>query len=145
MRASLIAVIFLCLSATQAVSDVPETIAQLKQRAQAAKQEKQPKLFLEVAQRQLAAAAEAYHKDDVDAGKAAIEDVAAYCEKAGAAANASRKHRKETEITVRDMARKLEVLRRDLSLEEAEPVQAAISRLEKVRTALLNAMFGPKP
>jgi hypothetical protein len=144
MRRTFIAVFALMLSVTILLASEPESIEQLKERAAAAKPGNQPKLFLEVAERQFLAATAAYHAGQPDNGKAAAEDVATYCEKAGAAARESRKYLKNTEIRIRDLSRKLDALRRDLSFDDREPVQAAIQRMEKVRTDLLNAMFGPK-
>jgi uncharacterized protein YccT (UPF0319 family) len=134
----------LLLSVTIAFAGGPETLDKLKQRAEAAKPENQPKLSLQVAERQQLAADEAYRKGNIEEGQAAIEDVARYAEKAGAAAIASHKHLKETEIKLRDLARKLEELSQTLTLEDREPVQAAMQRLEKVRDGLLQTMFGPK-
>ena len=143
MRTSFI-VASLLVAAVLAVAAEPLTVDQLKQRAAAAKVSDQPGLFMEIAEWQLKAADNAYNQGKTEQGKAAVDDVAAYCEKAGTAARTSKKHLKHTEIKVRDLSRKLEAMRRTLSFEDREPLQAAIDRLEKVRNELLTAMFGPR-
>ena len=121
-----------------------ESVVQLKQRALAARETEQPKLFLAVAERQLQAADDAFNQGQTEAGKAAIEDVADACERAGAAATAARKHLKSTEMEIRALARKLDARRHTLPFEDQAPLAAAIERMEQVRTDLLNAMFGPR-
>jgi hypothetical protein len=134
----------LLLSAALTYAREPESLDQLKQRAEAAKPEHQPKLFIEAAHRQALAAAEAYENGKSEEGKKAVTDVALLGEKAGAAAVASRKNLKETEIKLRGLADKLEGLLPSLDMDDREPVQAAIQRLQKVRDSLTQAMFGPK-
>jgi hypothetical protein len=141
MRKPIIALLLL-LTMPFAFARDPETLDQLKQRAEAAKPVNQPKLFLEVAERQRLTATKAYQTGNTEEARAAIEEVALYGEKAGAAARASRKHLKETEIQVRDMARRLEQLRESLTYDDRATVQAAVRRLDKVRQDLLNSMFG---
>ncbi len=136
------AITFVVLLATAVAAQ--ETVEQLKERAAAAKVQEQPKLFLEVAAQQLKTADAAYNEGNVDAGRAAVDDVASYSEKAATAAISSRKHLKHTEIKIRDMAHKLDGIRRTLNFEDREPLQEAISRMEKLRSDLLNAMFAPK-
>ena len=122
----------------------PETLEQLKARAEQAKPQDQVRLFMDVAQRQLQAADQAYTAGAIDQGKAAIEDVAAYAEKAGAAAVRTGKHLKRTEIDLRKMEQKLEAMRRSVEFESRPPLQAVGDRVEKVRTDLLNRMFRGK-
>jgi CHASE3 domain sensor protein len=99
---------------------------------------------MEIAQRQYQTAADSYDKGDAEAGKAAVEDIASYCERAGAAAQSSGKHLKHLEIHVRDLQRKLEALQQSVSYEDREPLKAAVDRLEKTRSDLLSTMFRKK-
>ena len=121
-----------------------ETIEQLKARAEQAKPADQVKLFMEIAQRQLAAADKAYQAGDADTGKVAIADVASYGERAGKAAVETGKRLKHTEIDLRKITDRLEGIRRSLSVDDRPPLQDASERLEKVRTELLNRMFKGK-
>ncbi len=121
-----------------------ETIEELKARAEKAKPNDQPKLFVEIARRQLDAANKAYEAGDADAGKAAIADVATYGERAGAVAIETGKRLKHTEIDLRKIGERLEALRRSLSFEDRQPLEEAGQRLEKTRTQLLDRMFKGK-
>jgi hypothetical protein len=133
---------FLLFTAGLAMGAEQRTIAELKQRAMAARPSEQPKLFLDIAERQLKTVDDAYRGGYIEQGHAALEDVAAYCEQAGVAATTTRKYLKQTEIRIRDMSRRLEALRQLLSFDDREPLARAIARMEKVRSDLLNAMFG---
>jgi hypothetical protein len=141
-RRLLIIVMLFAVSALAA--DKEETLDQLKQRAERASQRDQPKLFLELAERQLKTADSAYNEGKVDQARTAVEEVAGFSEKAGTAAIATRNHLKQAEIRIRDMEHKLSDIRRTVSFDDRPPLEAAISRMEKIRGDLLKAMFGPK-
>lgn len=121
-----------------------ETLEQLKSRAENLRPSDQVKLFMGIAERQYKAAADSYDKGDAEAGKAAVQDVASYCERAGAAAQSSGKHLKHVEIHIRDLERKLQALQRSVSFDDREPLKAAVDRLEKTRSDLLSTMFRKK-
>ena len=118
-----------------------ESLDALKRRAATANE---PRLFLEIAERQLRAADAAYSQGSLEQGKAAVADVADYCEKAAAAAASSHKQLKHTEIKIRDLSHRLGGMLRGLSFDDREPLQAALDRMEKARSNLLTAMFGLK-
>lgn len=122
-----------------------EPLDQLKARAAAAKPGDQPKLFLQIAERDLKLASDLYNHGDIDKGRATVEDLATSCESATTAARESGKHLKQSEVKMREIARRLDALKKTLSFDDRPPVQAAIDRLEKLRTELLARMFGPKP
>ena len=122
-----------------------ETIEELKARAEQAKPGgDQVKLFVEVAQRQLNAADKAYEAGDADKGKAALEDMVGYAERAGDAAISTGKRLKQTEIALRKISERLESIRRSLAVDDRPPLAAARDRLEKTRSNLLNRMFKGK-
>jgi hypothetical protein len=143
MRARLLISLFVVASALLAAGS-EEPLETLKQRAATANEGERPRLFLEIAERQLRAADAAYSQGSVDQGKAAVTEVADYCEKAAAAAASSRKHLKHTEIKIRDLSRRLGGMLRSVSFDDREPLQAALDRMEKARSGLLTAMFGLK-
>ncbi len=144
MRRVAVAFIFVLFTVALLAKKTPETLEELKARAEQAKPQDQVGLFLEVAKRQLETADAAYSSGDPDHGKAAIDDVALYAEKAGAAAVQTGKHLKNTEIELRKMEDKIEAIRRSVEFESRPPLQSAGDRLEKVRTELLNRMFKGK-
>jgi hypothetical protein len=119
-----------------------ESVQQLAARADAARPEDRPGLYIEIAERQLKAATESFGAAKDDDALAAVKDVVTYSEKAHDAAIASHNKLKNTEIALRKMAAKLRDVKRMLSFEDQAPVQAAVDRLETLRTDLLSKMFG---
>ena len=138
-----VAITTLLLAATWlAWAEKEETVQQLVARAEAARLEDRPALYVEAAERQLKSADELYTAGKLDEARAAVNDVVTYSEKAHDAAIHSGKKLKNTEIAVRKMAAKLRDIKRTLNFEDQAPVQAAADRLEQLRTDLLSRMFG---
>lgn len=119
-----------------------ETLQELIARAEAARPEDRPALYVDIAERQLKSADEFYTSGKVDDGRTAVKDVVTYSEKAQESAIQSGKRVKNTEIAFRKMAAKLRDIKRNLNFDDQAPVQAAAERLENLRTALLSHMFG---
>src|ERR1700674_2961953 len=118
-----------------------EALAVLVKRAEAASIGQQPALYAEIAQRQLRAADQLYNDGQVDAARAAVNDVVTYSDRASDAASRARSKIKNTEIAIRKMAAKLRDIKRGLAFEDQPPVQAAADHLEALRTGLLSRMF----
>jgi len=53
-----------------------------------------------------------------------------------------KKHEKQLEIDLRDIGHHLEALKRELAPEDQPYAEAAVGHLEKLRTRLLQSMFG---
>lgn len=121
-----------------------ESLEQLIARAESARIEDRPAICTEIAQRQVESASQLYAAGKVDEGRAAIEDVVKYSDKASDAAAHTGKKLKDTEIALRKMAARLRDIRRNIAFEDQAPVQAAADRLEQMRTELLTHMFGKK-
>jgi hypothetical protein len=119
-----------------------ETVQRLAARAEAARPEDQPGLYVEIAERQVKTADELFGAGKDDEALAALKDVVTYSEKAHDAAIAAHSKLKNTEIALRKMAAKLRDIKRTLTFEDQAPVQAAADRLEVLRTDLLSKMFG---
>jgi len=117
------------------------TVEELKSRISSANVGDKPKLCVEVAEKQLAAAVKLYTADDIEKAHASLTDVVAFSELARDYSIQSHKHQKQTEIAVRTMSRKLNELLHVVGHEEQAPLKDAISRLERVRDDLLAAMF----
>lgn len=130
--------------AVPALARKEESLDELLKRAESAKLQDQPKLYIEAARRQLKAADELYTAGNVDQAHAAVEELVNYSDKAANAATQSGKKLKNTEISVRKMAERLRDIKRTLNFDDQAPVQKAIDHLEKLRTELLTRMFGPK-
>jgi type IV secretory pathway VirB10-like protein len=134
--------LFVLLMLAPASGREQQPLEDLKARAQAATPPQRVKLSLQVADRQLKAAEEAYSSGSAEQAQAAVADVALYCEQAALAARVSRKHQKDTEIHLRNIERRLEQLRRSVDFDQRPRLKSAIDRLEKARTDLLLSMFG---
>ncbi|GAC1434668.1 MAG: hypothetical protein NVS1B11_04380 [Terriglobales bacterium] len=110
-------------------------------RAEAAKGDDQPPLYIELAERRLEAAHELFHEGKVGEARTAVNEIVTYSQKAHDAAAASNKKLKNTEIAFRKMALKLRDIKRTLNYEDQPPLQSAEDRLEGFRTDLLSHMF----
>jgi hypothetical protein len=141
MRKVTTAIVFMLAASLLLYAGKEETLEQLKARAAAAKPADQVGLFLQIAERQLKAADDAFNAGDAGQGHAAVTDVVSYAERAGEAARTSRKNIKNAEIHIRKIARRLDDIRRTLNFEDRAPLQAGVDRLEHVRTELLAQMF----
>ncbi len=119
-----------------------QSLQEMIARADAARVEEQPLLYLKIAERQLNGADQLYRHEKNDEAKPLLADVELYSTKAQAAALKSGKRVKDTEIALRKMATKLRDIKRSLSFEDQEPVQAAADHLENLRDELLSHLFG---
>jgi L-lactate utilization protein LutB len=127
-----------------AVARTDESIEQLVARAESARPEDRPPLYVEAARRQLEAADQSYTAGKIEAAHQALQDVAAYSDKARDAALQSNKKLKDTEIAMRKMASRLRDMERNVAFDEQPSVHATADHLEQIRTELLNRMFAKK-
>ncbi len=118
-----------------------ESLEALIKRAETASNGERPGLYTEIAEQELRDADRLYNAGQADAGRAAVDSVVAYSDKACDATNQARNKIKNTEIAIRKMAAKLRDIKRSLVFEDQAPVQAAADHLEKLRTSLLARMF----
>jgi DNA repair photolyase len=121
-----------------------ETIEQLIARAEAAPRQQQSDLFLEVAERELKLATEAFKADKRDEGRTALDQIVKYSDKAHSASIASRKRIKHTEIKLRQISGRLRDIKMNVDFDDQAQVQATIGKLEDFRSELLKSMFGSK-
>src|SRR5205823_3200445 len=98
---------FLCAASLACFGRRDETIEQLVARAEAAALPQQSDLFLEVAERQLKAAVEDFRSNKDDQGRAALDDIVKYSDKAHSASIKANKKQKHTEIKLRQISTKL--------------------------------------
>ena len=142
----LVGVIALTVLGLVAVSSArkEETLQELVARAESAKTDQQPDLYMEAAERQRRAALDALKSEHWDEFHTDLKDVANYCDKAHKAAIASGKKIKNTEIKIRRISTRLRETRLDVGVDDQPAVQAVIDQLEEFRTELLRSMFGGK-
>jgi hypothetical protein len=141
---ALLAALPLSASAFQAFAGKDESLDQLMARAESARPEDRPALYLEIARQKADAADKLYNAGNPEAGSADLQDVLSYSKKAADASIDSGKKLKNTEIALRKMAEKFRDVKRTVAFEDQAPIQQTIDQLEQMRTDLLAAMFGKK-
>lgn len=132
-------IVLLCAVAPALAED---DIAKLKAKAEAANGGKQAELYAKLAEKQALVVSDRYANGDADGGKAAVEELLTYANKARDIARDTRKKVKKTEITLRKAARRLEDVSRAVSVDDRPAVEDAIEKLERIRRELLGVMFG---
>jgi hypothetical protein len=120
------------------------SVDDLKARLQRAKPDDRANICLEIAEQQVKTADTFFRDGKVEEAQAAIQDVVSYSKQAGEQARLSGHHLKKMEITMRKMTHRLADIKRTIAYENQAPVQSAIDSLEKIRTDLLDRMFGKK-
>jgi hypothetical protein len=137
-------VTILLLCATANARPVPRnepTVEELKARIASANTGDKVHLCVQVAEKRLDEADKLYAASDIQKGQEALTDVVSFSEQARDYSLQSRKHQKQTEIAMRNMARKLNNILHTLGHDDQPPVQDAINRMERVRDDLLSSMF----
>ena len=130
--------------ALPAVTGKDESLDQLIARAESARPEDRPALYLDIARQKAEAADKLYSAGDAEAGNTALHDVVTFSKKATGASIDTGKKLKNTEIALRKMTEKFRDIKRTVAFEDQAPIQQTIDELEKMRTDLLSAMFGKK-
>jgi hypothetical protein len=132
----------LLLSSFAVATTAEEPLDVLKARAESARVQSQPRLFATVARREVDEADRLYTEGDITNAKKAVDEVVRYAARATEAAQSSGKHLKDTEILLRQTARRLDEVRKTLNFEDRPDVEAAVKQVEKSRQKLLEHMFG---
>jgi len=140
--ASLAAALLAVARPAAAVKD--ENLDQLIARADSARPEDRPALYLEIARRKAEAADKLYISGNAEAGKASLQDVLTFSRKATNSSIQTGKKLKNVEIGLRKMAEKFRDVKRTVVFEDQAPIQQTVDELEQMRTDLLSAMFGKK-
>lgn len=121
-----------------------ETLDQLIARAESARPEDRPTLYLEIARQKAEGVDKLYNAGNADAGKAGLQDVLSFSRKATNTSIQTGKKLKNVEIGLRKIAEKFRDVKRTLAFEDQAPIQETVDELEQMRTDLLSAMFGKK-
>ena len=121
-----------------------ETLPELKARADAAHGGERAALSLEYARRELEEANNLYIQGDVERAEAAIQEVLTYSGQGAAAASASGKRLKQTEIELRKIEHRMHDISESLNIDDRPPVEKGVQQLEQLRAGLLARMFGDK-
>jgi hypothetical protein len=118
-----------------------ETLEQLIARADAARPDQQPDLYVEIAERQMKSLLDASHDERWAEFRVTLQDVIKYCDRAQATAIQSKKKVKRTEIKIRQIALRLRNMKFDVDADDQPSVQAAVDKLEHYRAELFKSMF----
>lgn len=133
---------FVLAPAASAAKD--ESTDQLVARAESARPEDRPAIYLEIARQKAETADQLYKDGNAEAGNAALPAVVTFSKKATDTSIETGKKLKNTEITLRKMAEKFGDIKRTVAFEDQAPIQKTMDELEEMRTDLLSAMFGKK-
>jgi len=119
-----------------------ETLNEMKARVTQVPTDERVRICTGIARRAVEEARERYAKGVDEEGKLLLHDAETYAEQAAEAAIHTKKHEKQLEIDLRDIGHHLEALKRELAPEDQPYAEAAVGHLEKLRTRLLQSMFG---
>lgn len=118
-----------------------ETLEQLIARADAARPDQQPDLYVEIAERQMKSLLDASHDERWAEFRVTLQDVIRYCDRAQVTAIQSKKKVKRTEIKIRQISVRLRNMKFDVDADDQPSVQAAVDKLEHFRAELFRSMF----
>ncbi len=118
-----------------------ESLADLKSRADLAHGGDQAKFSLEYAHRLLEDSNAQFTKGDVEKGQAEIREIVDYARIGANAAASSGKRQKQTEISLRELGKRMHDIGDTLAFEDRGPVRQAVEEIEQVRSDLLTKMF----
>jgi predicted HTH domain antitoxin len=121
-----------------------DTVQQLMAKADAASGGQQADLCMEVSEREVKVAVEAFKGNKIDEGRDSLQQIVKYAEKGHSAAMHSGKRLKHTEIKLRQIALRLRDLKSNLEVDDQPLAQATVDKLENFRTEILKSMFGSK-
>jgi hypothetical protein len=118
-----------------------EKLAQLKAHAEKMHEQDRGRIYSDIARELTEIANEQYNDSRPEAARATIKEAVSYAEKATDSAKIHGKKIKDTEISLRECARRLEEIRRSVLAEEQPPLKDAILRIDQLRKQLLDHMF----
>jgi len=121
-----------------------DTVPQSMAKADAASTGQQADLCMEVAEREVKVAVEAFKTNKIDEGRDSLQQIVKYADKGHSAAMQSGKRLKHTEIKLRQVALRLRDLKSNLEVDDQPLAQATVDKLEDFRTEILKSMFGSK-
>ena len=121
-----------------------EPLPELRRKADAAHGGECAKLCLEAASALVEQSNALLNKGDLAAAQSGIQDAMAYARRGTDESILSKKRRKETEISLRKLERRLSDIAHTLDLEQQTLLKNDIDTLDKMRSRLLTSMFDLK-
>ena len=138
-------VVAICILLTLAVAaaGAQRSIDQMKAEADKAEGGHQARLCAEVARQLVPIADQQFTEAHVEQAQTTVQEILKYASKARDASINSHGKMKETEIILRETQRKLQELRRTLSVDDRPALEEVEKKLEQFRQDILNEMFAP--
>jgi len=118
-----------------------EKLAQLKAHAEKMHEQDRGRIYSDIARELTEIASQQFAENHPEMAQASVKESVSYAEKATDSAKMHSKKIKDTEISLRECARRLEEIRRSVILEEQPPLREAIVRIDQLRKQLLDHMF----
>lgn len=138
MKLFLIALIVL--TSLFALAKDKETIEQLQSRAESAEPKKKPKLYAQLADRQIEQADHLYN-NDIEAAKKMVADGVESALLAAKNAIDTGKDLKHTEIRLRKLNDRIGDLQRSWAFEDRQVLKSGSEKIDEARSKLLDRMF----
>ncbi|HWX52984.1 MAG TPA: hypothetical protein VN176_00190 [Verrucomicrobiae bacterium] len=118
-------------------------IESLKAQVEGAHGAFQAKLCAELADELVPVASQQFSEGNSELGQATVKDILKYATTARDVSISTRGKMKEIEILLRQTQRRLEGLKRTLSVDDRPPLDEVEKKLEQFRQDILNEMFAP--
>src|SRR5437879_5324772 len=117
-------------------------IEEMKSHAERMNSADRARIYADIARDLVELANQQFTDGQVEKAQSSIKEAVTYSEKSAASAQEKGKKIKNTEITLRETARRIEEVRRTLAVDDQPPLVTAVARIEELRRQLLDHMFG---
>jgi len=121
-----------------------EPLSELRKRADAAHGIDCAKLCLQVAHVLVEESSSQFKQGDAQTARTTAQEAMSYAERGARESIASKKYRKEAEISLRELERRLTDLARLFDLEQRAPLESDVATIEELRSQLLSSLFDLK-
>jgi hypothetical protein len=118
-----------------------EKLAQLKSHAEKMHEQDRGRIYADIARELTEIASQRFADGHSEEAQASVKEAIDYAGRATDSAKIHGKKIKDTEIGLRECARRLEEIRRSVLLDEQPPLKDAIGRIDQLRKQLLDQMF----
>ncbi len=118
-----------------------DKLTQLKSHAEKTKEQDRGRVYSDIARELTEVANQEFVDGHPEQAQASIKDAVSYAKKATEAAKQHNKKLKDTEINLRECARRLDDIRKSVNADEQPPVKQAVVRIDELRKELLDRMF----
>ena len=140
----LVVVAFLSVCVLAQQPQQADPFAARRAEAEAAHEGHRAKLFVDLAHAEMEAADKAFTDGNVELGHKLASAAATDADESGKAAVDSGKRLKDTEIDLRRLQMRTRDIGQSLAFEDRPPIEKIVQRIELMREAILDRMFGGK-